>query len=206
MSEKRALILMAGGYPQTALPKHLLTDMVTGKYLFEAVIDNIPSDTVWIIHNRVFQGFWNNWYFTYGKDLGRNMSLFLDTQNSLGNVNNPSLWVTSGAASLAMNHEMDEVVISPIDLYFGLDFNWVDDFLAAKNAVVMKADGSFSGMFKTTTNLLLTNGQLTHGKIGDVTARMIQRGTDFKVIKTKAVDVGTEENLQTVGDAVKIVR
>jgi hypothetical protein len=51
-------------------------------------------------------------------------------------------------------------------------------------------------MFKTTTNLLLTNGQLTHGSIGDVTARMIQRGTEFEVIKTKGLDVGTEQNLQ----------
>lgn len=192
----RALVLMAGGFPQTALPKHLLTDSVTGKYLFEAIIDNIPSDSLWIIHNRVFQGFWNNWYYQVGRDSGRNVSLFLDTQNSLGKINNPSLWVTSGAASLAMNHQIDEVVIAPIDIYFGMDFNWTDAFLKAKHAVVMKADGGFADMFKTTTNLLLTNGQLTHGKIGDVTARMIQRGTEFTVIKTKGIDVGTEENLK----------
>jgi hypothetical protein len=194
---------MAGGYPQTALPKHLLTDATTGKYLFEAVIDNVPSDVVWIIHNKIFQGFWNNWYFTVGKDSDRNVSLFLDTQNALGNINNPSLWVTSGAASLAMNHEVDEVVISPIDLYFGMEFRWVEDFIKAKHAVVMKADGGFSGIFKTTTNLLLTNGQLTHGKIGDVTARMMQRGTEFVVIKSDAVDVGTEENLATLNKARK---
>lgn len=194
---------MAGGYPQTALPKHLLTDATTGKYLFEAVIDNIPSDVLWIVHNKVFQGFWNNWYFTVAKQSERNVSLFLDTQNSLGNINNPSLWVTSGAASLAMNHQVDEVVFSPIDLYFGMDFGWTDTFLKAKHAVVMKADGGFSGVFKTTTNLLLTNGQLTHGKIGDVTARMMQRGTEFEIIKSDAVDVGTELNLATLNKARK---
>jgi hypothetical protein len=192
----RALVLMAGGYPMLALPKHKLKDAVTGKYLFEAIIDNIPSDVVWIIHNQIFQGFWNNWYFKTAYGSGRNVSLFLDKQNPIGNINNPSLWVTSGAASLAMNHQIDEVVISPIDLYFGMDFNFVDELLKSQNAVVMKADGGFSGMFKTTTTLLLTNGQLTHGKIGDVTARMVQRGTDFKVIKTSAIDVGTEQNLQ----------
>jgi hypothetical protein len=186
---------MAGGYPQTALPKHLLKDTVTGKYLFEAVIDNIPSDVLWIVHNKIFQGFWNNWYYAYGKDSGRDVSLFLDVQNSLGNVNNPSLWITAGIAGLAMNHEIDEVVFSPIDLYFGLDFNFADEFLRAKHAVVMKADGGFSGLFKTTTEVLLYNGQLTHGKIGDVTARMMQRGTEFKIIKSHAIDVGTESNL-----------
>ena len=189
---------MAGGYPATALPKHLLKDTATGKYLFEAIIDNIPADMTWVIHNKLFQGFWNVWWFNIRKTSDRNFSLFLDTQNSLGRINNPSLWVTSGAASLAMNHEIDEVVISPIDLFFNYDFKFVDDFLRSKNAVVMKADGGFSGVFKTTTESLLLNGQLSHGKIGDVTARMMQRGTEFKVFKSEAVDVGTEENLRTL--------
>lgn len=198
MSNKRVLVLLAGGYSADQIQKHLLVDS-NGNHLFERTISAVPADTVWIVHNRINQGWWNNWYNENVKTTfaDKSLSLFLDTQNTKGLVNNPSLWMTSGVPSLTLNFEIEEVIFGAIDSYFD-NYNFMDDFIEQEHAYVMAKDSGFTDLMKTTTKRLLENGQLPKGSMAHVVNLMTDKGTKFKVIKTKTkfFDCGTKEGLE----------
>ena len=143
MSQNRVLVLMAGGYPVEAVQKHLLA--VNGLRLFERIIDAVPADTVWIVHNQWNQGWWNNWLHenvtTTFKD--KSISTFLDQQDRNGQVNNPSLWMTSAFPALSSHRVFTEVIFSAIDSYFE-NFNFMDRLMEQEHAIVV-AKGDMLG-------------------------------------------------------------
>jgi len=213
MSENRVLVLMAGGYPATAVQKHLLE--VEGLPLFERVINAVPAKTLWIVHNKFTQGFWTEWFYA-NKDTtfqDKVISHFVEGDRQGGNIG-PAIWMTSGVPSFSMNMEIDEVVFSAIDTYFE-NFNFMDEFMAQDHAVVVAREKGiifntkdvvdlnwhgklkewrgkvlpqedswvFADMMKTTTKTLLVNGQMQAGSMGSVASTLLRKGTDFKVVK-----------------------
>ena len=210
MSESRVLVLMAGGYVADQIQKHRLIDS-NGNRLFERAISVVPADTVWIIHNRINQGWWNKWYndnaHTTFSD--KTITLFLDTNGSKGQSNNPSLWMTSGVPALTVNTKFKEVVFGAIDSYFD-DYNFMDEFISKEHAYV-SADtyigkDIYTDLMKTTTKELLKNGQLRYGSMSQVLYQMIQKGTVFSIVKTKAkfFDCGTPEGLDAAKGYVTV--
>ena len=199
MSENnRVLVLMAGGYPVSAIQKHLLS--IDGAHLFERTIAAIPAKNVWIVHNKSTQGFWNGWYArTVPKTFpDKAISFFIDKQRD--DMPNPSLWMTSSIPSLSMNFEKDDIIFSAIDTYFK-NYNFVDELLRQENAIVMakpkNGDWVFADLIKTTTKTLLVNGQLPKGTFNEVIAMMTKKGTNFKVLRAKGdfIDAGSQIGL-----------
>jgi hypothetical protein len=237
VSEKRVLVLLAGGYTEDQVQKHLLVDSNSNR-LFERTISAVPADTVWIIHNRINQGWWNNWYNNnvHSTFKDKKLSLFLDTQGTKGQVNNPSLWMTSGIPSLTLNFRLEEVVFGAIDTYFD-NYNFMDEFISKEHAfVVAKGIGRtvvdldwrgnlknifsfnsdlsvdndkwvFTDMIKTTTKLLLHNGQLPRGSMADVVSKMIAKEAKFDVVKAsgKFMDCGSHSVLELAKGLVSLV-
>lgn len=200
MSEKTVLCLMAGGYPNTAIQKHLLS--VDGSYLFERIIAAVPTKNVWIVHSKNTQGFWNGWYAReVPKEFpDKAISFFLDKQNSNGEVNNPSLWMTSGVPSLLLNYQKESVIFSAIDTYFE-NFNFMDELLEKEHGVVdvrnRNGKWRFTDLFKTTTRNLLVSGQQPKGSMVDVVNRLMEKGTAFAQVKAKDdyTNINTSEDL-----------
>ena len=209
MSTKDVLVLMAGGYPNTAIQKHLLS--VNGSYLFERIISAVPVKNVWIVHNQNTQGFWNGWYAReVPKEFSdKAISFFLDKQNTKGEVTNPSLWMTSSIPSLLMNFEKEAVIYSAIDTYFE-NFNFVDKLLSKDNAFVVgrASDGEryVANMLKTTTKNLLVNGQLPKGNMFSVAEMMTKKGTKFEVVKTDGsyANINSSEDLHKAQSSYSI--
>jgi hypothetical protein len=224
MSEKRILVLLAGGYSAEAVQKHLLS--VDGLPLFERIIDAVPADTVWIVHSKWNQGWWAKWRLdnmdTTFKD--KNLGIYVDAQK----VNNPALWITSNVPVYLTHSVITEVVFSAIDSYFK-NFNFMDELMEQEHAIVVaKGDmlgrpaltldwkgkiktppyvcGTlnvhsegwvFTDMMKTTVKQLSKYGQFQRGTMADVVSLMMLKGTDFKVVKAKCpyMDCGTPERL-----------
>jgi NDP-sugar pyrophosphorylase family protein len=228
----RALALLAGGYSEKGVQKHLIKNAKTGNYLFEDIIAAVPANTVYVVTNRIYLSFWQKWWVAVtNKETGRfkdkAITIFLDTQNAKGMVNNPSLWMTSGIASLCMNREIDEVVYSAIDSYYE-NFDFIDEFIKQTDVIVVAQSPSltkfgtpvavdwlgkfkefdttqpstwiWTSMMKTTTKNLLVQGTLSKGSMSDVIKRMISKGTEFKTTKTNGAffDVGTTEQLNSL--------
>ncbi len=210
MSSERVLVLMAGGYTADQIQKHLLVDNI-GNRLFERTIDAVPADTVWIIHNRINQGWWNKWYnenvHTTFSD--KTITLFLDTKGTKGQSNNPSLWMTSGIPAMTVNTKFKEVVFGAIDSYFD-NYNFMDEFISKEHSYVMAdtyiGKDIFTDLMKTTTKELLKNGQLRYGSMSQVLFQMIQKGTEFTTVKTKGkfFDCGTPEGLDVAKGYVTV--
>jgi len=228
----RVLVLMAGGYPDTCVQKHLIRNKKTGNYLFEDIIMAVPADTVFIILNRVHVSFWQRWLMeVINKDTGKfkdkRISTFLDTQNGKGLVANPARWIT-GLGVYTTRNRVEEVVVSAIDSYYS-NFDFIDKFITRDHAIVVAKcdrwgrpvvtldwrgdlktapyvcgtnpnhteDWVYADMMKTTTKELLAQGPLFKGTMSDVIARMMSKGTKFRVIKVNGlyIDVGSSEGL-----------
>jgi hypothetical protein len=148
MNSNIALALLAGGYSQDGVQKHLVKNLNTGNYLFEDLIEKIPAKTVYIMTSRIYLPFWQQWWVNVsnkavGKFKDRYISIFLDKANPKGVVNNPALQMTSRVASLVMNKEIDEVVFAPIDGYYD-NFDFVEDLLKETQAIVVQKGRSGS--------------------------------------------------------------
>lgn len=200
MRKSNVLVLMAGGYPPEASQKHLLS--IDGSYLFERIISAVPIKRVWIVHNRINQGFWNNWYFK-NKDTefsDKEFSFFLDNQGTKGQVKNPALWMSNSIPSLALNFEVESVIYSAIDRYFE-NFNFMDEFLSKKNSYLIEKnqDGEyvFADFINITTKNLLVSGLQPKGNMQDAVNKWVERGTGFEIVKGDGVylDCGTLDGL-----------
>lgn len=202
MSKNNVLCLMAGGYPPEAIPqKHLLS--IDGNYLFERVIAAVPTNKVWIIYNRINQGFWNDWYFK-NKDTtfaDKSISFFLDNQGGTkGTVKNPANWMSNGIPSLAMNFQIDNVIYSAIDRYFE-NFNFMDELLSKDNSYLIEKnqDGVyvFADLINVSIKNLLVSGLQPPGTMQDTVKLWTTRGTGFNIVKGSGVylDCGTPDGL-----------
>lgn len=195
------LVLMAGGYTPEAPQKHLLN--IGGAFLFERIISAVPTNKVWIIYNRINQGFWNNWYFK-NKDnnfADKTISFWLDNQGGTkGTVKNPAFWMSSGVPSLALNFEIDNVVYSAIDRYFE-NFNFMDEFLSKQNSYLIEknqdGDYVFADFINITKKNLLLSGLQPPGSMQDAVNMWTKRGTTFEIVKGSGtyLDCGTPEGL-----------
>ncbi len=210
MSSERVLVLMAGGYTPDQIQKHLLVDS-NGNRLFERTINAVPADTVWIVHNRINQGWWNAWYNNnvHNTFSDKTITLFLDTKGSKGQSNNPSLWMTSGIPAMTVNTKFKEVVFGAIDSYFD-NYNFMDEFISKEHAYVIAdtyiGKDIYTDLMKTTTKELLKNGQLRYGSMSQVLFQMIQKGTVFDIIKVKGkfFDCGTPDGLEAAKGYVTV--
>lgn len=146
--EGRVLVLLAGGYPEGEVPKHLLK--YEDYYLFERMIAAVPADNVWIVHNHYTLGFWNQWLVTEGKATfpDKHISTFLDKQNTKGEISNPSYWMSSSAGAIALGQKIPEVIFSSIDTFYK-DFNFMDKFIEEPYAFTIGETPIYENVFLT---------------------------------------------------------
>jgi hypothetical protein len=143
---KRVLVLLAGGYTKDSIPKHLLRTahdehlVVSDQYLFERMIEAIPAQNVVVVTNPAYVSWWSTWKYEFDhrkKDIIRNVSIFSETRNIDGSQPAPVFFLTTTVpASSFSRFGWDEVIVSPIDVYFDF-YDFVPKLMKEDEAFVV---------------------------------------------------------------------
>lgn len=135
MDNKLLTVLIGGGYsPKLGFPEYTI-QLPDGRFLFEAIMDSVPSKYVCIITNKSNIDWWDKW-LQMRSPVSKKVTILFEPHSKPEDKIGPLVYLTTEVPKLFINFPIENVVVSSMDSYFD-KFDFAKKLIKRKHALVI---------------------------------------------------------------------